>query len=92
MPLFRASPACVDPAVPDTLPALVDGTISFTKRAESVSNGDVSDVIEVSSTLGAAPEPWTPVVPDENDATTISYTLPPGQPRHFVRLCIVIPE
>jgi hypothetical protein len=29
---------------------------------------------------------WTPVTPDIDDATTISYTLPAGQGKLFARL------
>jgi hypothetical protein len=31
---------------------------------------------------------WEVVTPDVNDATTISYTLPTGQPKIFVRLVV----
>jgi hypothetical protein len=77
-----------DPTVANTLPGLSSGTLSFTKRALAVSNGDVSYAIEASPTLGADPQPWTAVTPDVNNATTISYTLPVGPVRNFVRLSV----
>jgi autotransporter-associated beta strand protein len=76
----------LNPTTPNVLPTLVNGKLSFAKRALAVSNGDVTYTIEVSGTLGADPEPWTAVTPDANDATTISYTLPAGSLRKFVRL------
>ncbi|MDB6076495.1 MAG: uncharacterized protein JWO82_242 [Akkermansiaceae bacterium] len=76
----------LNPTTANLLPTLAGGKLSFAKRALAVSNGDVTYTIEVSGTLGAAPEPWTAVTPDANDATTISYTLPAGAARKFVRL------
>ena len=63
---------------------LVGGTLSFTKSALAVANGDVAYAIEQSTTLGA--NSWAEVTPTVNDATTISYTLPSGQPTVFARL------
>jgi fibronectin-binding autotransporter adhesin len=77
-----------DPIAANTLPALASGTLSFTKRALAVSNGDLTYAIEASPTLGAEPQPWTAVTPDVNDATTISYTLPTEPVKNFVRLSV----
>jgi hypothetical protein len=64
-------------------------TLSFTKRAEAVANGDVSYAIEISTTL--APDSWTAQTspPATDNSTTISFTLPTGQGRVFARLRIV---
>lgn len=62
--------------------------ISFTKGTEAVSNGDVTYAIETSPNLL---NPWTPVshiLPDVNDGTTISYTLPTGLGKIFARLVV----
>ncbi len=80
-----------DPTVANAAPgSLAVGVISFTKRATAVANGDLTYGIEKSATLGVPPSPWTAVVPDVNDSTTISFTLPTGQPKEFVRLQIVL--
>ena len=60
----------------------VGRTVSFTKRALAVSNGDVTYAIEASPSLVG----WTPVIPTVNSATTISYTIPSGSPKVFARL------
>lgn len=79
----------LDPKVPNGSPGtLATGSVNFTKGTEAVANGDVTYSIETSPTLGAAPSPWTPVTPTVNNATTISYTLPTGQPKVFTRLVI----
>ncbi|MEO5712271.1 MAG: autotransporter-associated beta strand repeat-containing protein [Luteolibacter sp.] len=61
--------------------------LSFNKGADAISNGDVSWIIEESTTLGV----WTPMVTQNaGDATpAISYTLPAGQPKEFARLKVV---
>jgi hypothetical protein len=67
---------------------LTGKVLSFTKRAEAVTNGDVSYSIETSPDLL---EPWTHVsyvLPDVNDGTTISYTLPTGLGKIFARLVV----
>ncbi len=79
-----------DPTRPDGLPGLVGNTLTFGKRALAVSGGDVDYIIETSTTLGAPPQPWTPVVPDQDDGISISHTLPPGSPRDFMRLRVVM--
>jgi hypothetical protein len=64
--------------------------LSFNKRAEAVTNGDVTYTIETStnlqdsSTLGDGG--WTPVTPDTNDGSIISYLLPDGAAKIFARL------
>lgn len=75
----------LDPQVPDGSPGTLDssGLLSFAKGAEAVANGDVTWSIETSADML---DPWTTVVPDVNDATTISYTLPSGQGKIFARL------
>lgn len=62
--------------------------ISFTKGTEAVTNGDVAYAIETSPYLL---DPWTPVscvLPDVNDGTTISHTLPNGLGKIFARLVV----
>jgi autotransporter-associated beta strand protein len=62
--------------------------LSFTKGSEAVTNGDVTYAIETSPNLL---NPWTPVsyvLPDVNDGTTISYTLPTGLGKIFARLVV----
>lgn len=73
------------PTTPGTAGTLTGNVLSFTKGAEAVANGDVTYSIEESDDLGAT-EPWTALVPDVNNATTISGTLPAGKTRVFTRL------
>ena len=70
---------------------LSGSTISFTKRAIAVTNGDVIYEIESSPTLGAAPSPWVVISPAVNSSTTISYSFPPGPRAAFVRLKLRTP-
>ena len=66
---------------------LVGNVITFTKGADAIANGDVSWVIETSTTLETAT--WTPQVTQAaaNPAATIAYTLTPGSPSaNFARL------
>ncbi|GAA5120444.1 hypothetical protein JIN84_05605 [Luteolibacter yonseiensis] len=83
--------AGLNPTTADTSPGtLVNGVISFTKRDIAVANGDVEYVIEESTTLGLAPDPWAPVASYiTNDATTISALIPAGSEKHFARLSII---
>ena len=75
-----------DPAVPNAAVGTLSGRLlSFSKSAAAVANGDVIYAIEKSDDLGSS-DPWTAVTPDVNNATTISYTLPPGKTRTFARL------
>jgi hypothetical protein len=66
------------------------GTVSFSKGVEAVANGDVTWVIEESDDLGAT-DAWQTVTPTVNNPSTISYTLPTGKPRVFVRLAVEQP-
>ncbi len=77
--------AGLNPKNPDQPSAfLTNGTVSFSKRAEAVANGDLTYSIETSSTLDSSS--WVTVTPSVNDATTISYVLPTGQGSIFARL------
>jgi autotransporter-associated beta strand protein len=79
----------LNPVVPNGSPGtLSGGLLSFTKGTDAVANGDVTYQIQSSPTLGAAPSPWVPVTPTTDNATTISYTLPVGEPRVFTRLVV----
>lgn len=79
----------LDPKVGNGTPGTFSsGSASFTKGTDAVANGDVTYSIETSPTLGVAPSPWTPVTPTVNNATTISYTLPTGEQKVFVRLVV----
>ena len=64
--------------------------LSFNKRAEAVTNGDVTYTIETSTNLQDSITPgdggWTPVTPDTNDGSIISYLLPDGAAKIFARL------
>jgi hypothetical protein len=64
-----------------------DGIVSFPKGAEAVANGDISWVIQESNDLGVT-DAWVTVTPTVNNSTTISYTLPSGGPKVFVRLLV----
>jgi hypothetical protein len=64
--------------------------ISFGKGAEAVVNGDVAWSIEESDDLGVT-DPWAAVTPGVNDSSVISYTLPGGKPKVFVRLVVTQP-
>lgn len=63
------------------------GVVSFSKGAEAVANGDVTWAIQESDDLGAA-DAWQTVTPTVNSNSTISYTLPAGKPKVFVRLLV----
>ncbi len=77
--------AGLDPTVPGGFPGTLNGlSVSFAKRALAVENGDVAYAIEESTDLGVA-DPWTEVAATETD-TEISYTLPGGPPKDFMRL------
>jgi hypothetical protein len=78
----------MDPTLPNPTPGTLSGSvISYTKRALAVSNNDINYAILESSTLDNIPGSWTEVNPYLiNNSTTISYMLPVGQPKEFVRL------
>lgn len=60
-------------------------TWTFTKRAEAVTNGDVTYAIEVSDDLGVT-QPWTTAESAVNTPTDIRFTLPAGKTKTFARL------
>ena len=61
--------------------------VSFSKGADAYANGDVTWVIQESDDLGAT-DAWETVTPTMNTNTTISYKLPTGRPKVFVRLVV----
>lgn len=67
-----------------TTGAFNGSTVTFSKRADAVENGDVTYTIETSATM--LPGSWTAVTPTTDTATEISYTLPTGQGKVFARL------
>ncbi|MEY3895599.1 MAG: hypothetical protein RLZZ214_1118 [Verrucomicrobiota bacterium] len=75
----------LNPAASDGSPGtFVGSTLTFTKRAEAVTNGDVTYVIEKSTDLGIS-DPWTAVTPTTNTGTEITYLLPSGPVKNFAR-------
>lgn len=79
----------LNPAGSDGSAGTFDGSLlSFAKRPEAVTNGDVTYAIQESDELGGVGDPWETVTPTVNDGTTISYALPAGDPRKFARLLI----
>jgi autotransporter-associated beta strand protein len=78
-----------NPKVSDLPPGAFDGsTLTFTKGADALANGDVAYSIEESDDLGIA-APWADVVATEV-GNTISYNLPTGKTRVFARLKAVL--
>jgi autotransporter-associated beta strand protein len=76
-----------NPAGSDGFPGTLNGnTLSFTKRPEAVTNGDLGYAIQTSPDLQ---DPWTIATPDLDNSTTISLTLPAGQGKLFARLKVV---
>jgi hypothetical protein len=73
-------------------PGTITGNLlSFSKRAEAVTNNDVSYLIEESDDLGLT-DPWTEVSTyDTNDNSIISYSLPSGKPSSYARLRVTKP-
>lgn len=61
-------------------------TLSFAKRQPLA--GDITYSIEESTDLGVS-DAWASVTPAVNDSTTISYTLPGGAAKDFLRLKVV---
>jgi hypothetical protein len=79
----------LSPTQPNGAPGTLTGNvISFTKGAEAIANGDVTYIIEESDDLGS----WSAVVTQTppNTDPAISYTLPTGKPKEFVRLKVII--
>jgi len=74
----------------DGSPGTFSGNVlTFSKRAEAITNADVTYVIETSPDLTT----WTPVVTHApgNTDPTISYSLPAGAEKLFSRLNVAIP-
>ncbi len=71
---------------------LLGNTITFTKGADAIANGDVSWTIQTSETLVAGSwidEP-SATQPAGDPSLTIAYTFgPPTPPRKFARLKVV---
>ncbi|MCX6873375.1 MAG: Ig-like domain-containing protein [Verrucomicrobia bacterium] len=82
----------LNPAGSDGSPGtLIGSLLSFTKRAEAVTNSDVTYMIEESTDLGLT-DPWTEVLSYQtNDGTTISCLLPDGVPANYARLKVTTP-
>ena len=74
----------MDPASAGLPGRLEGGSVSFSKRPEAVAGGDVVYVIETSPDLSAGS--WRPVAAGIDDDSTISFELPPGHGKVFVRL------
>lgn len=88
----------MDPTLPNQPAGVFAGkTLTFTKGAEAVANGDVSYWIETSTTLRDQVTPgdggWSSVTPDVDNPTTISHTLPDDVSggRIFARLKVTSP-
>ncbi|MEY4244120.1 MAG: hypothetical protein RLZZ245_1705, partial [Verrucomicrobiota bacterium] len=67
-------------------------TITFSKGADAIANGDLDYIIETSTDLGVN-DPWTTVETQSapNPSATISHTFTPGNPvKKFARLRIVL--
>jgi autotransporter-associated beta strand protein len=79
----------LNPAASDGSAGNLTGNIvRFTKRAEAVTNGDISYSIETSTDLGITAA-WETVTPTTNTDQEISYTLPSGPAKNFARLKVV---
>ena len=84
-----------DPRFSSPSPGVISNggkTITFTKGAEAKVNGDVTYGIEVSTTLGVAPSPWTLGTSPEvtQTADTIAITFPAGPVKNFARLKVIL--
>jgi hypothetical protein len=78
----------LNPAASDGAPGtFTGGTLSFAKRGEAVTNGDVTYAIQESDDLGVS-DPWQNVTPTTNTTSTITYLLPSGSPKKFARLVV----
>jgi autotransporter-associated beta strand protein len=74
-----------DPAVTNPFPGTLSGNVlTFTKGSDAVANGDVNFMIEESGDLVS----WSAVVTQNapDASPSISYTLPTGRSKEFVRL------
>jgi len=84
----------LDPDSSDGAPGtFAMGVTSFAKRDEAVDNGDVTYTIQTSVTLEQGS--WVNVLAGDpalaDTDSMISYTLPTGQPKRFVRLLVSVP-
>ncbi len=81
----------MNPTTSSQSPGVLSGdTITFTKGADAITNGDVSWIIETSTTLEAGS--WTAEVTQAagNATATISYTfIPASHAKKFARLKVV---
>ena len=78
----------LNPAASDgSAGTFVGGLLSFTKRAEAVTNGDVTYSIQESDDLGIS-DPWQTMTPTSNTSTVIAYALPTGSSKKFARLVL----
>lgn len=78
----------LNPAAADGAPGtFTGGTLSFAKRAEAVTNGDVTYAIQESDDLGVS-DPWQTMIPTTNTTSAITYLLPSGSPKKFARLVV----
>lgn len=69
---------------------LVGNLLSFNKRPEAVTHGDLTYVIETSPSLASSS--WTPVVTHNpgNPSSTIFFPLPSDQGKIFARLLVTL--
>jgi hypothetical protein len=63
------------------------GTLTFSKRAEAVTNNDVTYAIQESDDLGIV-DAWQTVTPTTDTTTEISYLIPTGSQKKFSRLVV----
>jgi len=85
----------LDPRFSSPSPGVITNngkTITFTKGAEAKVDPKVTYGIEVSTTLGVAPSPWTlGIAPDVTEtADTIAITFPAGPVKNFARLKVIL--
>jgi fibronectin-binding autotransporter adhesin len=77
----------LNPAGFDASTGAFDGTtVTFSKRALAVENGDVTYTIQTSPSM--LPDSWVAATPTTDTDTEISFTLPTGQGRIFARLAV----
>ena len=85
--------AGLNPAVGNSLAGTFDGqTLAFSKRAEAAADAGLSILIQVSDDLGTG-DPWTeaPAGPGYvNNASVVSFQLPPGADASFARLAVFL--
>jgi len=79
--------AGMDPTVGNASPGTLNGrTLTFSKRQPL--DAGLTYIIEESADLGL-PDPWKTVTPTTDTTTEISYTLPDGPAKNFMRLKVV---